>query len=186
MTQHMTSLIHTHNIDYVYRSATNSDIEPIIALVHAAYRGESSRRGWTTEAELLDGTRTDAQEISAIINAPHNLILLCEHTNKLLASVHLQQQADSCYLGMFAVHPDAQNSGIGKTLLAHAETTAQQLWQSQRMQMTVITLRTELIAWYQRRGYQRTGIYKPFPYGIARYGKPRRNDLMLEVLEKQW
>lgn len=168
-----------------YRLATLNDVTHIVNLVHSAYRGESSRNGWTTEADFLDGTRTDTDEISEIINTPDNAIMLCEAGTQLLASVHLQKQESICYLGMFAVRPDVQNSGIGKKLLNMAEHKAQQLWQCQRMQMSVITLRTELIAWYERRGYERTGIFKPFPYGQPRYGDPKRNDLILEILEKQ-
>jgi len=168
-----------------FRLATLNDVARIVDLVHSAYRGESSRTGWTTEADFLDGTRTDSQEVGEIINAPFNAIVLCEKDNQLLASVHVQKQETNCYLGMFAVYPSVQNSGIGKALLTTAENTAQQLWQCKRMQMSVITLRKELIAWYERRGYRRTGIFKPFPYGQIRYGLPQRDDLLLEILEKQ-
>ena len=168
-----------------YRIATNKDTCNIVDLVHSAYRGETSRNGWTTEANFLDGTRTDAEEVSAIINTLGNAIVLCENNNQLLASVHLQKQGDTAYLGMFAVHPTLQNNGIGKALLATAEQTAQQQWQCKCIHMTVITLRTELIGWYERRGYQRSGLFKPFPYGQPRYGSPKRDDLLLEVLEKK-
>lgn len=168
-----------------FRLATQDDVATIIELVHAAYRGESSRAGWTTEADFLDGTRTDTDEISEIISTPGNAIVLCDNNKQLLASVHIQKQNETtCYLGMFAVRPTEQGHGIGKKILTTAENMAQQLWQCKCMQMSVITLRTELIAWYERRGYQRTGSFKPFPYGIARYGKPKRNDLLLEILEK--
>lgn len=167
-----------------FRLATPEDVTHIVELVHAAYRGDSSRVGWTTEADFLDGTRTDNDEVAEIIHTPNNVILLCEHAHQLMASVHVQKQPDASYLGMFAVRPTQQNSGIGKALLEYAESFARDTWHSSRMQMSVITLRTELIAWYERRGYHRTGIFKSFPYGIARYGTPKREDLLLEVLEK--
>jgi ribosomal protein S18 acetylase RimI-like enzyme len=172
----------THH--FKFRTATIQDVSNIVELVQSAYRGESSRGGWTTEADFLEGTRTDTQEVSDIIMAPDNLILLSVNDHQLLASVHLQKQNDAAYLGMFAVHPAIQNTGLGKALLTNAENTAQQLWQCKRMQMTVITLRKELIEWYERRGYHRTGILKPFPYGQPRYGFPKRDDLLLEILEK--
>ncbi|HEX5637758.1 MAG TPA: GNAT family N-acetyltransferase [Gammaproteobacteria bacterium] len=168
----------------VFRTATLKDVNDIVELVQSAYRGDSSRNGWTTEADFLDGTRTDTQEVSDIILAADNVILLAVNHGQLLASVHIQKQNDAAYLGMFAVHPTMQNAGIGKALLTEAENMARHLWQSRRMQMTVITIRHELIAWYERRAYLRTGINKPFPYGIARYGLPKRDDLVLEVLEK--
>ena len=179
-----TSMKNLHDNITTFRSATQHDLNNLLDLVHAAYRGEASRQGWTTEADIIDGTRTDIQELADIINATNNVILLCENNSRMIASVHIQKQGDVTYLGMFAVHPSVQNSGIGKALLAAAEHHALELWHSRCVQMTVITLRTELIAWYQRRGYQATGIYKPFPYGIARYGNPKRVDLLLEVLEK--
>jgi ribosomal protein S18 acetylase RimI-like enzyme len=171
---------------YTFRIAEARDIPAIVELVHAAYRGESSRAGWTTEADFLDGSRTDSAEVTEILNTPNNVILLCEHTHQLMASVHLQQQHDYTYLGMFAVRPTQQNSGIGKALLGYAENFAREHFKTARMQMSVITLRHELIAWYERRGYKRTAIFKPFPYGIARYGTPKRDDLILEILEKKW
>ncbi|MBI3186283.1 MAG: GNAT family N-acetyltransferase [Gammaproteobacteria bacterium] len=168
----------------VFRTATLKDVNDIVELVQSAYRGDSSRNGWTTEADFLDGTRTDTQEVSDIILAADNVIVLAVNHGQLLASVHIQKQNDTAYLGMFAVHPSMQNAGLGRALLAEAENMARHLWQSRHMQMTVITLRHELIAWYERRAYLRTGISKPFPYGIARYGLPKRDDLVLELLEK--
>lgn len=167
------------------RKAGLADVEAIVALVQSAYRGESSRVGWTTEADLLDGTRTDAEEVAELIGKPNNYILLCERDNSLLASVHLDNKGDYAYLGMFAVSPQAQGEGVGKYLLTMAEEIVFQQWQCKLLEMTVITLRTDLIAWYERRGYQRTGSYRPFPYGQPRYGMPRRDDLVLEVLHKQ-
>lgn len=168
------------------RNASLADVESIVTLVHAAYRGESSRVGWTTEADLIDGTRTDADEVAELINKPGSYILLCERDNVLLASVHLENRGDHAYLGMFAVSPQAQAQGVGKYLLTMAEDIVSRQWQCGLLEMTVISLRTDLIAWYERRGYQRTGHYKPFPYGQPRYGMPRRDDLVMEVLRKKF
>jgi len=85
---------------------------------------------------------------------------------------------------MFAVAPTLQGGGIGKRLLAECERIVQQDWQLPVMRMTVIDVRDALIAFYQRRGYHRTGVFKPFPYGDARFGHPKRDDLRFEVLEK--
>ena len=85
---------------------------------------------------------------------------------------------------MFSVRPNLQNAGIGKAMLAEAERIARDEWSLSSMKMTVIDIRDELIAWYERRGYRRTGITKPFPYGDARFGVPKRDDLRFEILEK--
>jgi len=169
-----------------FRTATRADVDAIVALVHSAYRGESSRAGWTTEADLLDGRRTDAEEVRELIAMPDSQIVLGERDTGLLASVHIQKQADSGYFGMFAVRPGAQRLGVGSALLAEAERRAREVWGCASMQMCVITLRAELIAWYERRGYRRTGVFKPFPYGQERYGRPRRDDLRMEMLQKSF
>lgn len=167
-----------------FRTATRVDVDAIVALVHSAYRGKSSRAGWTTEADLLDGQRTDTDEVRELIATPDSQIVLGERDAGLLASAHIQKQADSGYFGMFAVRPGAQRRGIGSALLAEAERRASEAWGCTTLCMGVITLRVELIAWYERRGYRRTGVFKPFPYGQERYGRPRRDDLRMELLQK--
>jgi len=167
-----------------FRTATRADADAIVALVHSAYRGESSRAGWTTEADLLDGQRTDAEEVSTLIVAPDSQIVLCEYGAELVASAHIQKQAESGSFGMFAVRPGRQRHGIGSALLAETERRAREDWGCTSMRLSVITLRAELTAWYERRGYRRTGIVKPFPYGQERYGRPRRDDLRMELLQK--
>lgn len=167
-----------------FRAASTDDVRAIVALVQSAYRGEASRAGWTTEADLLDGQRTNADEVAALIGAPASRILLCEQSGALLATAHLEKQGATCHFGMFAVHPHRQRAGLGKAVLAEAERIARAEWGCRAMQMTVITLRTELIAWYERRSYRRTGAFKPFPYGDVHFGIPKRDDLRLEVLQK--
>jgi ribosomal protein S18 acetylase RimI-like enzyme len=98
----------------------------------------------------------------------------------------VERQGGSGYFGMFAVDPELQGGGLGKTVLAEAERIAREQWQCGAMRMTVIEQRAELIAWYERRGYRRTGEYQPFPYGDERFGIPRRDDLRFEVLLKEF
>lgn len=156
----------------------------MVALVESAYRGDSGRRGWTTESDLLDGQRTDAADVGAAIDRYGSHILVLEEDARLLASCHLERRGEAAYFGMFAVDPAHQAAGLGKRLLAEAERLAYEAWHCSAMEMTVIVQRAELIAWYQRRGYRRTGTYRPFPYGDARFGVPRRGDLRFEVLTK--
>ena len=166
------------------RSAQRADIPAVVALVESAYRGESGLRGWTTETGLLDGQRTDASDVGDAIARVCSRLLLAEQDGKLIASCHLEQRGEDAYFGMFAVDPRAQNVGLGKHLLAHAEAIARDQWHCARMMMTVIEQRHELIAWYERRGYALTGEFAPFPYGDERFGIPRRDDLRFAVLRK--
>ena len=167
-----------------FRTARADDVPAIVALVESAYRGDSSRRGWTTEADLLDGQRTDAAAVAELIARPASRLLLAEAGSELVACAHLERQGEAAYFGMFAVRPEQQGGGLGRALLAEAERLASADWHCSAMRMTVITLRDELIAWYERRGYRRTGEYSPFPYGDARFGLPRRDDLRFETLAK--
>lgn len=172
-------------MDLQFRNAVGNDADAIVALVESAYRGDASRAGWTTEADFLDGRRTDAEGVRADIARPGSLIRLAlDSDGRLLACCHLERTGDACYFGMFSVDPTLQGGGIGKRLMAEAERLARTDWGCRRMEMTVIDIRDELIAFYQRRGYRRTGVKKPFPYGDARFGIPRRDDLRFEVLEK--
>jgi GNAT superfamily N-acetyltransferase len=168
----------------IFKTAKETDAFEIAALVNSAYRGESSRQGWTTEADLLGGQRTDADAILEIVKAPENVLLLCILDQVLIGSVHLRREQRNCYLGMFVVKPDIQARGIGKVFLARAEAFAHEEWQCETMTMTVIALRTELIQWYERRGYVNTGKWVDFPYGDERFGIPYREDLQLQVLQK--
>lgn len=167
-----------------FRAATPADIPALIALVTSAYRGDASRIGWTTEADILDGARIDAEGLQADLDRPRSTILLAEHEGRLVACAHVADDGGKGYFGMFSVDPQQQGGGIGKQVMQAAEAHAAREWGVPVMQMTVIDVREELIAFYERRGYQRTGIKKPFPYGDERFGIPRRDDLRFEVLEK--
>jgi ribosomal protein S18 acetylase RimI-like enzyme len=168
-----------------FRFARAADVAAIVALVESAYRGEESRAGWTTEADLLDGGRTDAEAVLAILDAADSEMLLAEHECQLAACCQLERRPDSvAYFGMFSVRPGQQGQGWGREVLARAEQFARQDWAAVTMVMTVLAPREELIAWYERRGYRRTGETSPFPYGNARFGIPRRADLSFVRLAK--
>jgi len=167
-----------------FRSASAADVNAIVALVESAYRGDVSRKGWTTEADFLDGQRTDPTGVAAIIAKPGNRVLLGEQGGELLACCHLEKLGEACYFGMFSVRPTLQGGGVGKQMLAEGERLARTEWKCTKMEMTVISIRNELVAWYERRGYHRTGVFKPFPYGDERFGIPKRDDLRFEILEK--
>lgn len=167
-----------------FRTATPDDIPALVALVTAAYRGDTSRAGWTTEADLLDGDRIAPEVLHADLLRPRSRVVLVEGETGLQACAHVAEEDGAGYFGMFAVRPDLQGGGLGKRVLAACEGIARDEWQLPVMRMTVIDVRDELIAFYERRGYRRTGVFKPFPYGDARFGLPKRQDLRFEVLEK--
>jgi GNAT superfamily N-acetyltransferase len=168
-----------------FREAGPNDVEAVVALVHSAYRGEASRVGWTTEASLLEGQRTDVASVREMLDQAASVVLLAVLGDSIVGCCHLVGgEAHVAHFGMFAVSPALQGSGLGAGLLAEAERTARTRWRAPSMRLMVIRQRDELIAWYGRRGYQSTGETEPFPYGDERFGIPLRSDLEFVVLEK--
>ncbi|MFE5740760.1 GNAT family N-acetyltransferase [Streptomyces celluloflavus] len=168
-----------------FRSATDADIPGLVELIESAYRGDASRAGWTTEADLLAGQRTDPDGVAAVVRNETGRLMIAERDGELVACCQLEHRGDHVYFGMFAVRPTLQGGGLGKVIMAEAERTAQAAWGAREMHMTVIRQRAELIAWYERRGYRRTGQLTPFPYGDERSGIPQRADLEFELLVKR-
>ncbi|KNB52237.1 GNAT family N-acetyltransferase [Streptomyces caatingaensis] len=167
-----------------FRFAGAADVPDLVPLIESAYRGDASRTGWTTEADLLDGQRTDEEGVRAVVGDAGSRVLLAEADGEPLACCHIEHRGEHAYFGMFAVSPRRQGGGLGRAVLAEAERVARTEWGVREMHMTVIRQREELIAWYERRGYRRTGRMSPFPYGDERFGIPRRDDLEFELLIK--
>ncbi|GGL86468.1 N-acetyltransferase [Streptomyces fumigatiscleroticus] len=167
-----------------FRDATDADVEELVVLIESAYRGDASRAGWTTEADILEGQRTDPQGVLEVLKAPDSRLLTVERDGAIVACCQLEHRGDHAYFGMFAVSPRAQGAGLGKAVIAEAERQAREAWGVTEMHMTVIVQREDLIAWYERRGYRRTGRMLPFPYGDERFGVPLRADLEFELLVK--
>jgi ribosomal protein S18 acetylase RimI-like enzyme len=142
--------------------STIEDVSLLNTLINSAYRGESSKKGWTTEANILKGLRTTEQELTETIQNTKNTILKFTDNNQIIGCVLLVEKEQELYLGMLTVSPELQNSGVGKKLLQQAELHALELGLP-KIIMTVISVRDELIAWYKRNGYEDTGAKEPFP-----------------------
>lgn len=171
--------------DLRLRLAGPTDVEPVVDLVESAYRGDASRAGWTTEADLLDGRRTDAGAVGLLVSTPGSIVVLAEHGTAVLGCFHLRGEPGGwAYFGMFAVRPDLQSRGIGALLLADAERRAVETFAASRVRMTVLAQRHELISFYLRHGFAPTGESEPFPVGDERVGVPRVDDLRFVVLAK--
>lgn len=164
-------------------NATLEDITDLTALINSAYRGESSRQGWTTESNLLDGMRIDEAAMQEYFANPEVTILkYISDRGELVGCVYLEKVKDNrLYLGMLTVKPTIQAQGIGRQLLQEAERIATAL-NIEAIKISVIPVRHELIAWYERRGYAATGQMLPFPTD-TRFGIPRQ-PLELMVMEK--
>jgi GNAT superfamily N-acetyltransferase len=156
--------------------AALADIPELVKLINSAYRGESSKAGWTTEANLIDGQRIDEEGLAEQLNEPGAIILKnTTEEGMITGCVYLQQRAEKLYLGMLTVSPTLQANGLGRRLLEAAENYARSI-NYYTITMTVITTRTELLDWYQRRGYTKTG--EVIPLNIT-----ERNGILKQPLE---
>jgi ribosomal protein S18 acetylase RimI-like enzyme len=167
--------------------ATVADAKPLSDLVNAAYRGAGGRRGWTHEAELISGERTRSSDVAAMISDGSTTVLVRRSDNRpaLLGCVAVEVGGTShCTISMLAVAPELQAAGLGRSLLADAEQLAADKGAT-IAKITVVQQREALIAWYERRGYRRTGSYEAFPYGDDSVGIPLRSDLQFVLLEKE-
>ncbi|MFS4459217.1 GNAT family N-acetyltransferase [Bdellovibrio sp. HCB2-146] len=169
-----------------FTQAQEQHLEKLVELVNSAYRGESSKKGWTTEANFLDGQRVDIETLREIIGKEDAAILIAEDedADKIVGCVQLEKQGSDLYLGMLTVSPELQKKGLGRQLLQESEAFAE-FWDCTHIVMTVIGIRTELIEWYEGHGFKKTGEKKPFPYGNERFGIPKVPDLYFEVLKKR-
>jgi ribosomal protein S18 acetylase RimI-like enzyme len=163
-------------------SANFDDIPDLVTLVNSAYRGDFSKQGWTTEADLLDGIRTDEESLKEMMQKQGATILkYLNDTGSIAGCVYLQKQHEKLYLGMLTVSPEIQAQGIGKKLLQASEDYALKAG-CPVVKMTVISVRKELIEWYERHGYRSTGNKEPFPNDV-RFGIPKQQ-LEFVVMEK--
>jgi ribosomal protein S18 acetylase RimI-like enzyme len=162
------------------RAATVADAEAVADLVHAAYRSDESRGGWTTEADLVGGQRADAAMVRHVVGLPDDVVLVAVDDDDVpFACCHLERRDGGAYLGMFAVRPAVQGGGVGRGMLRAAEEHARDRWGATTLSITVLNHRPELQAWYERCGFTFTGDRHDFPYGDQRFGVPRRPDLAL-------
>jgi ribosomal protein S18 acetylase RimI-like enzyme len=163
--------------------ATILDVPALNELINSAYRGENSKKGWTTEEHLLGGIRTDEENLTELLLKENVTILKYTEQNKIIGSVYLEEQDKKLYLGMLTVSPELQGGGVGKKLMEAAESFAR-MTQLNTISMTVISVRKELIAFYERRGYKNTGETKPFPMTDPKFGLPKQF-LEFIVMEKE-
>ncbi|WP_336966859.1 GNAT family N-acetyltransferase [Sphingobium aquiterrae] len=150
------------------RPARARDLPPLHRVIERAYRGESARQGWTYESDILDGTRTDLPTLAAILTSPNERLLVAERAGQPIGCVQITDKgAGLAYLGLLCIEPTLQAAGLGRQLIAAAEALATDVFGATRMEMTVIDVRAELIAYYERRGYLRTGETRPFPIDVT-------------------
>ncbi|NCP38721.1 MAG: GNAT family N-acetyltransferase [Shewanella vesiculosa] len=167
-----------------FRTANKSDAEAIAQLVNKAYRPETGMAGWTHESNLVSGNRTSVVQVAEILSKPDSVILVGLKSSEIVACVHVEKDGSYSHIGMLAVNPKLQGAGAGKQILAHAERYANENFGSEKFIMTVVSLRSELIAFYLRRGYQKTGAVQDYPLS-AGVGTPKFSDLKTETLEKR-
>jgi ribosomal protein S18 acetylase RimI-like enzyme len=171
--------------DITIRDAVAADIPALHRLIESAYRGEASRAGWTTEADLLDGQRTDPEDLAEILADPKQALLSAWRGDELVGCVLIADRGDwTGYFGMLSVNPTLQAGGLGRQLVDAAHAMLAERFGARRVRISVFSQRETLIGWYQRLGYRLTGDTLPFPYGNPRFGLPLRDDLYFLVMER--
>jgi len=161
--------------------ATPADAPALAALINQAYRGPAALQAWTTEAHLLDGPRISENHVREMTTATHSraavLLKYADERGTIQGCMYLEPQGEALYLSTLAVAPAAQGHGVGRQLLAAAEAYARQHGCT-RIKISVLSARPELLAWYERHGYQRTGASEAFPDTIE-FGRPRQPLVLL-------
>lgn len=166
------------------RPAESGDAEEVVSLVRSAYRGERSRAGWTSEADLVEGDRIDVEQVRAMIADPGSLLLLATDDEGVMACAQAVDRGQGLsYFGTFAVRPQLQGGGVGRRVIAEAERRARDILSATAMEMTVLVQQAALISWYERLGFHRTGEIRPFPID-ERFARPLREGLAFAVLRK--
>jgi ribosomal protein S18 acetylase RimI-like enzyme len=169
-------------MDYKITPATPADVPALNKLVNSAYRGESSKKGWATEADLIGGTRIDEAAMLDLIKDKNTTVLKYTEDDVILGCVELRKEGDNLYLGMLTVQPDLQAKGIGKKLMFSGEDFGREHG-CKKVTITVVSVRDKLIAWYERHGYGLTGERKPFKMPDERYGIPKQ-PIEFVIMEK--
>jgi ribosomal protein S18 acetylase RimI-like enzyme len=169
----------------VFNRAQVTDAKAVSCLVNGAYRGDDAKVGWTTEASILGGVRTSVEAVAQMIVDPEQYLLTVHSAGELVGCCALSRHsAHEAYVGMVTVKPQLQGQQLGRMILEHAESIAQNDFNANFIRMTVISVRSELIAWYIRRGYVDTGEREPFPMHDRRFGEPLVDHLEFIVMRK--
>jgi N-acetylglutamate synthase-like GNAT family acetyltransferase len=174
-------------MNFHLRPAQENDIKTLVRLVNSVYRGEEAKKSWTTEADLLEGLRIDESTLQALIQNPNHTILVLENheSGALLGCVELEKSEPGVYrLGLLSVVASEQRSGLGTHLLTSAESYARKELHAQKIEMSVVSVRKELLDWYFRRGYKLNGKSYPFSGEATRLSSFKKEPLFFVVLEK--
>ncbi|VWC62019.1 GNAT family N-acetyltransferase [Burkholderia lata] len=166
-----------------YRAANEQDVDALVQLINSAYRPTASAAGWTHEAALIDGPRITSVQLAATFRAPDAVLLVAEVEGSIVGCIEVRKDGNTAYIGTLAVSPSMQDRGLGKALLNEAEQFAVRSWKIGTAVMVVLSIRHELIDFYLRRGYSRTGALMRYPFD-AGVGMPRDENLTIETLTR--
>lgn len=159
------------DVQFAMRSAKVSDVPALLQLVEDAYRGGKATVAWKNEHDRVTGPRTSKNELSRYITSTESSILVLESGNGTFAGcVCVEKQGADAHIGLLAVNPSFQNQGVGRRLLEDAESYGQAQFGCTSGVMWVLSGRDELLEFYRRRGYEKTGETVPFPaeeYGVT-------------------
>ena len=153
-------------MDISFRYADTDDVDALHSLIERAYRGEEALKSWTSEASLLNAPRTSPKELREMVSSDNQRFVVAELDDRLVGCALIERRGADGYFGMLTIDPRMQTAGLGSKLLARIEADVRDLWRCTAMTLRMVNLRSEMIAWYERRGYALTGHRDPFPFDL--------------------
>lgn len=187
-----TSVFHPVLGESICTEAQQNQIDVLVELVNQAYRPDEAEQSWSNEAHLVKGNRISQQQMQALWTDHSTLLILKSMqmdtakkrlVEKILGCVYIEYQDTAAYIGMLTIAITYQNQGLGHLMLGQAEQHIKKRAAIKTIQMSVLSGRPELLAFYQRRGYQLTGESSAYPVD-ADVGQPFDANLKIIKLEK--
>ena len=167
-----------------FRFAQSADITKLVDLINSAYRQQHGN-SWTSEAEIVTGQRINASQLEHALSQDHFQLWIALQDEQIVACIGLTFNLYDVEIGTFCITPHFQNQGIGKQVLDFAENYVRQKIRLEHQHlndfvMWVLSARTELIAYYERRGYVQTGSVDDYPLN-ADVGRPMIDLHLIEM-----
>ncbi|MFZ0199925.1 MAG: GNAT family N-acetyltransferase [Candidatus Sulfotelmatobacter sp.] len=132
------------------RTARADDVPALVSLINRAFAVE----------KFIDGTRTDEERFSETMHK--GTLLVAERGGEAIACVYVELRGERAYFGMLAVDPARQHQGLGRSMTTAAENFGRNHG-CKHMDISVLSLRPELLPLYRNLGYSEIGTEEFHP-----------------------
>jgi len=153
--------------EIIIRPAEFAEAGALQALIQRAYRGESATTSWSHEGDVAAGERVSRADLERLIRASNCRLSVAAAGDRIVgSSLVTSDNAGQCEIGLLSVDPDIQGAGIGDRLLRDAEGQSATHFAAAQASLEVLRHKAKLIAYYERRGYTKTDLTRPYPYPV--------------------